>query len=185
MSKIINLKGRRFGKLTVTKRVSSSRNGHTRWECLCDCGLKKAILSTHLISGKITHCGCVPRPAGVRHIQWRGFGDISGGFWHHIERGANGQRGRNILDFKITIEYAWDLFNKQNGKCAISNLPLNMKRDQTGKYRGTASLDRIDSSIGYVEGNVQWVHKDINMMKRSYSQEYFIELCKTIAKNNP
>ena len=42
------------------------------------------------------------------------------------------------------------------------------------------SLDRIDSNNGYVEGNVQWVHKDVNMMKKDYNQEYFINICKLI-----
>jgi hypothetical protein len=49
---------------------------------------------------------------------------------------------------------------------------------------GTASLDRIDSSKGYEEGNIQWVHKHINFMKRTYSQEYFIDMCKKVADNN-
>lgn len=43
------------------------------------------------------------------------------------------------------------------------------------------SLDRIDSNKGYVEGNVQWVHKDVNMMKQSYSNERFIGICCMIA----
>jgi len=47
----------------------------------------------------------------------------------------------------------------------------------------TASLDRIDSSKGYVKGNLQWVHKDINMMKNHYNQKYFIEICKKVATN--
>lgn len=45
-------------------------------------------------------------------------------------------------------------------------------------------LDRIDSSKGYIEGNVQWVHKDVNMMKQNYSQKYFIEMCKKIYETN-
>ena len=45
----------------------------------------------------------------------------------------------------------------------------------------TASLDRIDSSKGYVIGNVQWVHKDINIMKNKFDNQYFIDMCKKIA----
>ncbi len=47
----------------------------------------------------------------------------------------------------------------------------------------SASLDRIDSSLGYIEENVQWVHKDVNMMKRIYDNNYFIKMCKLIAEN--
>jgi len=37
--------------------------------------------------------------------------------------------------------------------------------------------------MGYIKGNVQWVLKDINMMKQQYSQSRFIELCKMVTKN--
>lgn len=54
----------------------------------------------------------------------------------------------------------------------------------SGTYMyNTASLDRIDNSKGYEEGNIQWVHKDVNFMKRTYSQEYFIKLCTLISEN--
>jgi len=47
----------------------------------------------------------------------------------------------------------------------------------------TASVDRIDSSIGYVMGNIQWVHKDINKMKSDFSQELFIAWCGLVASH--
>ena len=49
---------------------------------------------------------------------------------------------------------------------------------------GTASLDRIDSSRGYVIDNIQWVHKDINWLKNDWSQKEFIELCSRVANHN-
>lgn len=178
-----DISGQKFGKLTAVKDVARSRNGHVRWLCDCDCGNTKSILSTHLVSGKIKHCGCVKRPTGPKHKQWAGCGDISGGFWNQIQRGANGEKGRKKLEFSITIEYAWSLFEKQKSKCALSGVDINLNRT-FGKFTGTASLDRIDSGIGYVVGNVQWVHKDVNRMKNSYDQEYFIDVCKKIASNN-
>lgn len=47
----------------------------------------------------------------------------------------------------------------------------------------TASLDRIDSSSGYGLENIQWLHKDINIMKNVHSQDYFLSLCKKVAAN--
>ncbi len=46
------------------------------------------------------------------------------------------------------------------------------------------SIDRIDSNIGYEEGNIQWVDKRINMMKGSLSNEEFIELCTKVSEYN-
>ena len=47
---------------------------------------------------------------------------------------------------------------------------------------GTASLDRKNSSLDYTKDNIQWVHKDVNYMKMSLSEKYFIKLCKLIAR---
>jgi hypothetical protein len=53
--------------------------------------------------------------------------------------------------------------------------------NRTSKENKTASLDRINSDLGYVYGNIQWIHKDINKMKNDYEQNYFILLCKKVA----
>jgi hypothetical protein len=47
----------------------------------------------------------------------------------------------------------------------------------------TASLDRIDSSKGYFKGNVQWIHKDLNVMKMDLTEEKFIDYCKLVYEN--
>ena len=60
-------------------------------------------------------------------------------------------------------------------------MPINL--DRKGKNQ-TASLDRIDSSKGYTKNNVQWLHKDINIMKRDFPEEKFLFLCKQIVKNH-
>lgn len=49
------------------------------------------------------------------------------------------------------------------------------------KKSGNASLDRIDSNMDYQEENVQWLHKDINMMKQQFDQDYFIQMCCAVA----
>lgn len=178
-----DLSGKRFGKLLVKSVHSRSRNGHIRWSCVCDCGGSHDVLSTHLLSGKITHCGCI-QYRGKSNKLWSGCGEISGNFWTSLVRGANGLKGRKPIEFEITIEYIWDLFLKQNRKCALSGLPIWFPNTTTQTQSKTASLDRIDSSKGYVMGNVQWVHKDINKMKNSFSQEYFIMLCNAVSGNS-
>lgn len=57
--KEINLIGQRFGKLVVIeKSEKKSSMGGSYWECLCDCGNKKAIFSGSLKSGNQNSCGC-------------------------------------------------------------------------------------------------------------------------------
>lgn len=58
MSKMIDITGQRFGRLTVLERAENSKDGKARWICKCDCGNIKTILGTHLRRGKIVSCGC-------------------------------------------------------------------------------------------------------------------------------
>ncbi len=48
----------------------------------------------------------------------------------------------------------------------------------------TASLDRVDSKIGYRLDNLQWIYKKINHLKRNYSDDYFKFLCKEVVNFN-
>lgn len=61
-SSFVDLTGRKFGKLTVIKRVEDSvtRSGKklVTWECKCDCGNICKVRSTNLKSGNSTSCGC-------------------------------------------------------------------------------------------------------------------------------
>lgn len=181
MSVKLNVIGHKYGKLKILHEHSKTRNGHIRYTCQCECGNTANVLLTHLRQGNTTSCGC-DRPIGITHKQWKGVGDMSGDFWYnHVVRSASGDKGRRIsVDLAITKEYAWNTFVSQGGKCALSGLDLKFPSKHKDKS-WTASLDRIDSSKGYIEGNVQWVHKDVNIMKNKFDQEYFIEICKKIA----
>jgi len=165
-----DLTGQTFGDLYVVGVSEVSRNGHYRYSVFCSCGAAKTVLGTHLIQGHTSHCGCKTVRVSANYQGYKGVGKT---YWNSLKRGANGEKGRKALEFDLTLEYIGDLLEAQGYQCKLSGLPITTK----GK---TASLDRIDSSKGYVEGNVQWLHKDINMMKRHYSQEYFLFLCKKI-----
>lgn len=96
------------------------------------------------------------------------------------------------LEFNLDVDYLDNLLENQDFKCAISGIklqgPIKLTKDNgRGGYdrdRVTMSLDRIDSSIGYIQNNVQWVHKWVNVMKGAMQDDYFITLCKIIAENN-
>jgi hypothetical protein len=178
MTRTIDLTGKIFHNLKVVGKASANRQGSITWLCECVCGNKKTVSSDHLTRKKspVKSCGCLSHKQGERHSQWKGCGDISGGWWstHVVRERKQSKRAKIPVD--ITIEYAWELFIKQNKMCALSGQILTIG---TNRYN-TASIDRIDSSKGYIEGNIQWVHKDINFMKRTYSQEYFIGMCKMV-----
>jgi DNA-binding CsgD family transcriptional regulator len=153
--------------------------------CKCFCGniFKKS--RSFLFSSKKPSCGCILK--GKFHSGWRGYEDISKLYWRGILYDAEKRK----INFDITIEFAWDLYIKQNKKCAITGLDIKMRESNTFGKRinrkeslGIASLDRIDSSKGYTEDNVHWVLSEINTMKMGYSMDLFLYLCEKVYENN-
>lgn len=180
--------GKKFGKLTVISDKGNTKAGHSKWLCKCDCGKEVVRTATSLLRSKNSSCGCWS-VFGKDNLLWQGVGEISKNwFYNVIVRAASGRKSRSGISKKldITIEDIWELFIKQNRKCALSGLELTfpIKNNNVELKKSTASLDRIDSSKGYTKDNIQWVHKNINIMKNVYSQEYFIEMCKLVTKNS-
>ena len=70
-----------------------------------------------------------------------------------------------------------------NGKCALSGLEIQFGKHWKMMSDQTASLDRIDNTKGYIVGNVQWVHKQVNFMKGTMRQKEFIKFCKLISSS--
>lgn len=58
MSKLIDLTGKRFGRLLVVSR-SENKSGTVAWKCKCDCGNETVVRSDCLRIGKIQSCGCL------------------------------------------------------------------------------------------------------------------------------
>lgn len=93
---------------------------------------------------------------------WGGCGNLSSKYFNSLRRGAI---KRNI-DFDIDIKYAWEIFEKQGGICALTGLPIHFVRNYKNSFgKQTASLDRIDNDFGYVKQNIQWVNKKMNFVK--------------------
>lgn len=83
-------------------------------------------------------------------------------------------------EFNIEKDYVISLYEKQNGLCAISGEKLTYDKDNVSS---NISIDRIDSQIGYVEGNIQLVCTHVNIMKWNKSTNELIDWCKKIITN--
>lgn len=98
---------------------------------------------------------------------------------------------RNNIKYSVSDEYLKRLYASQGRRCAISGLEILFyvgKSEHGSRPRAkaltTASLDRIDSTKGYVEGNVRWVHKDYNMLKCDLSDKRLLEMCSIVVEFN-
>jgi len=176
--KFLDLTGQDFGDLHVIQR-DFTKPEKVNFLCRCKCGVVKSVFSHYLTSGTSRTCGCSKHFTGSKHNSWKGCGDITGHYFAHIRTQAKIRK----LKFDVTVEQLWELFEKQKNKCNLSDIPIDLFVNRR-KIR-TASLDRIDNSKGYTIDNVQWVHKDINYMKRILSQQQLINYCNLIAIKYP
>lgn len=117
-------------------------------------------------------------------------------FHDHFRRIRKSAANKDYV-FDLTIDDLDDIWEEQEGRCALSGVPLYMRfntvksvfgdPDPKGKWNGllTASIDRIDSRKGYIKGNVQWVALCMNLAKKNTPDEDFIEVLKIIAEYLP
>jgi hypothetical protein len=92
-----------------------------------------------------------------------------------VHKYKNGAETRNIV-WDVSFEYLAELLIEQDFRCALSGIPISAM-----EVNNNASLDRINSDLGYIEGNVQWVTAKVNMMKHHYTKEEFLEICLNVA----
>ena len=63
-----DLKGQKFGKLTVLYMCDYQIDKHSVWHCKCECGNEKDIMGKHLLSGATQSCGCLKSSGELKLI---------------------------------------------------------------------------------------------------------------------
>jgi hypothetical protein len=174
---------RKFGKLKPLRIVR--RAGKIRWLCRCDCGREVDRLEYTLVNGRATSCGCEHprRKTGASHSSWKGAGELTGHYYAALRVDAR----RRDIAFDVDVEWLWELFLRQDRRCALTGLSLRFAggKEREAGLAQTASLDRKDSSRPYVPDNVQWVHADVNRMKNHFTEDWFFEICRRVAAKHP
>lgn len=93
---------------------------------------------------------------------------------------ARNNSRRRKIEFDIAVEDISQLYDDQAGCCAITGLPM-MYSTENPDF--SLSIDRKDSSRGYLKNNIQLVCWRVNTMKSNMEPEMFHWWCKLIAKN--
>lgn len=138
------LTSRRFERLTVVNRRGSDKNGHSLWECVCDCGNTVIISGTNLKSSHTTSCGCMNKEAITKHglrnspeyQSWKAM----------IQRCTNPKaQGYEYYGGRgITVCSPW--LN------SFEEFYADMGLRPSNGY----SIDRIDNNKGYYKENCRW-----------------------------
>jgi len=175
--------GTKFGLWEViSDKIKIGKNRNIHWLCKCKCGEIEWKSATILKAGKSTRC---KKCGNKSYFTEDGEIDIEAlilSKFNHIKNGISKRSKVNKLPFTIKPEDLSKLYN-ENHYCCLSGIDLSL--DLTKSLRDqNLSVDRIDPNRGYEPDNIQLVDKRINMMKQSFSNDEFIELCCKVAERH-
>lgn len=170
--KYIPIIGQKYFDWTIVSDqvFKKDSNRGTYWKVQCKCGRESLKLAQHIVQGRGKCCKSCSKTTTFKD-------SFALAYMNRIIKRAE----KINVEYNLNPEYLYELFLLQDKKCALSGVDIQFSNSWNSKSNQTASLDRIDNTQGYIIGNVQWVHKDVNFMKGKLSEERFIELCQLIS----
>jgi len=150
MPKIIEMKRRVFGYLTVLSRVAAT--GQAKWLCACICGKQTIQPGYDLRKGKILSCGCKRKlligksneTHGMTHTrEYRAWVNMRNRCFRKSDKafGRYGALGITVCDEWLN---SFETFFSDLGKCPENH-----------------SLDRIDPTGNYRVDNCRWANVEV------------------------
>lgn len=163
--------GKTYGSRTVISEESLSPRRDTLWLTRCSCGSEKWLIAARLLQGRQSRCVDCKVEAQRSALSTKTFPA-------YLLIEARHRAAKKNLPFELTPELVLAKAEAQQWQCAYTKQPLVLSAHVRGRTDGTTlSLDRIDSSKGYTEDNLQLVHKVINNMKSALSDTEFRRWC--------
>lgn len=164
MGILIDLTGKKFGRLEVVGRSGASKFGSPVWECKCSCGNSKLIDGISLRRGDSKSCGClnreISRALGRDRMTTHGMTKTATyGSWRRMKERCYypsnnrykyyGARGIKVCD-------------KWLGKDGFVNFLKDMGERPEGM-----SIDRIKNDGNYGPDNCKWATAKEQIRNRS------------------
>lgn len=148
---MINLTGKKFGRLMVIKRVKNDNNNRPQWICRCDCGKIVLVEGRHLRQKQTKSCGCYRSENSKKMHTSHG---LHGTRFYRIWRGMFDRckdKDKNYLSNNITVCNRWKKFENFRDDMYESYLK---HIEMFGEKETT--IDRIKNKNNYIPSNVKW-----------------------------
>lgn len=156
--------GKKYGDLTVIRLLR--KNNRNILDCKCKCGRHEYLYRWQL-KDKLS-CSVCGKYSDQYILKTK---DLDINFFNELKTSNE--------DFEITYKYANDLLKKQKHRCAYTGHILFAQENCNN-----CLLDKINPQKGFVKNNVQWVVKQIAIMKGELTDKQFLNICKKIFIRN-
>jgi hypothetical protein len=80
------------------------------------------------------------------------------------------------IPFELTLDEAFSLFHQAGGKCTLTKIEFDLSPANGRKRPYAASIDRIDSSLGYTKENCRIISVAMNLALNWYGEEVFEDI---------
>ena len=179
-----NLAGKTFGNITVVDYNSYHKKKGAMWNCRCVCG-KELVRSGHrLRTARVDYsCGCISlyppkRPKLPQKPKMNPDEPIR----NYVARRIMEKVTHRDKEFSLTKEMVKEMMDKPCEYCGefrsnVSQIPWNRRIKEPGRVYRFNGIDRLDSSKGYVVGNVVPSCKHCNWGKNTSSPTEYIAHC--------
>lgn len=165
MGRFKDLTGQKFGRLTVIKRVGTSKSGKVLWLCECSCEEHNRVTTTtsNLVTGTTKSCGCFARESASKVGKANTvYGDTDSRLYR-IFRGMKDRcynpKNKDYVWYGgkgIKICEEW-----KNNYAVFKNWAIN------NGYKETLTIERKDFDKDYCPENCEWITIDQQQRNKS------------------